>query len=52
VPLPSALVFLILLANDKPVLGPWANSTAQNWVTGVIAWAVLTFFFSVALMTT
>ena len=41
--LPSALVFLILLANDKPVLGPWANSTAQNWVAGVIAWAVLTF---------
>ena len=41
--LPSALVFLILLANDKPVLGPWANSTAQNWVGGVIAWAVLTF---------
>jgi hypothetical protein len=41
--LPSALVFLILLANDKPVLGPWANSTAQNWVAGVIAWSVLTF---------
>ena len=41
--LPSALVFLILLANDKPVLGPWANSTAQNWVAGIIAWAVLTF---------
>src|SRR6202167_4068442 len=41
--LPSALVFLILLANDKPVLGPWANSTAQNWVAVVIAWAVLTF---------
>ena len=41
--LPSALVFLILLANDKPVLGPWANSTAQNWAGGVIAWAVTTF---------
>ena len=41
--LPSALVFLILLANDKPVLGPWTNSTAQNWIGGVIAWIVLTF---------
>jgi Mn2+/Fe2+ NRAMP family transporter len=41
--LPSALVFLILLANDRPVLGPWTNSTAQNWVAGVIAWAVTTF---------
>jgi Mn2+/Fe2+ NRAMP family transporter len=41
--LPSALVFLILLANDKPVLGPWTNSTAQNWIAGVIAWTVLTF---------
>jgi len=41
--LPSALVFLILLANDKPVLGPWTNSSAQNWIAGVIAWIVLTF---------
>jgi NRAMP (natural resistance-associated macrophage protein)-like metal ion transporter len=41
--LPSALIFLILLANDKPLLGPWANSTAHNWVVGVIAWIVTTF---------
>jgi Mn2+/Fe2+ NRAMP family transporter len=41
--LPSALVFLILLANDRPVLGPWTNSTAQNWIAGIIAWTVLTF---------
>jgi NRAMP (natural resistance-associated macrophage protein)-like metal ion transporter len=41
--LPSALVFLILLANDKPLLGPWANSPAHNWVVGVIAWIVTTF---------
>jgi Mn2+/Fe2+ NRAMP family transporter len=41
--LPSALVFLILLANDEAILGPWANSTAQNWIAGVIAWAVTTF---------
>lgn len=41
--LPSALVFLVLLANDKPVLGPWTNNTAQNWVSGVIVWVVTTF---------
>jgi Mn2+/Fe2+ NRAMP family transporter len=41
--LPSTLVFLVLLANDKALLGPWANSTAQNWVSGVIVWAVASF---------
>jgi Mn2+/Fe2+ NRAMP family transporter len=41
--LPSALVFLILLANDKPVLGPWSNTSVQNWIGGIIAWVVLTF---------
>jgi NRAMP (natural resistance-associated macrophage protein)-like metal ion transporter len=41
--LPSALIFLILLANDKPLLGPWANSPGHNWVVGVIAWIVTTF---------
>jgi Mn2+/Fe2+ NRAMP family transporter len=41
--LPSALILLILLANDKPVLGPWTNSTTQNWIGGLIAWVVTTF---------
>ena len=41
--LPSALIFLVLLANDKPVLGPWTNSTAHNWVCGLVVWAVTTF---------
>jgi Mn2+/Fe2+ NRAMP family transporter len=41
--LPSALVFLILLANDKPVLGPWTNSRGHNWVVGIVAWVILTF---------
>ena len=41
--LPSALVFLVLLANDKPVLGPWTNSTAHNWACGLVVWAVTTF---------
>jgi hypothetical protein len=41
--LPSALVFLVLLANDKAVLGPWTNSRAQNWLSCVLVWTVLTF---------
>ena len=41
--LPSTLVFLVLLSNDKAVLGPWSNSPAQNWVCGVLVWAVTTF---------
>jgi Mn2+/Fe2+ NRAMP family transporter len=41
--LPSALVFLVLLANDKQLLGPWANRPAHNWVCGVVVWAVATF---------
>jgi Mn2+/Fe2+ NRAMP family transporter len=41
--LPSALVFLILLVNDKPVLGPWTNNSAQNWIGGLVVWAVTTF---------
>jgi len=34
--LPSATVFLLLLSNDKPVLGPWANTYAVNIFTGVV----------------
>jgi Mn2+/Fe2+ NRAMP family transporter len=41
--LPSTLVFLVLLANDKAVLGPWVNGTAQNWASGVLVWGVTTF---------
>ncbi|MDH6142681.1 MULTISPECIES: NRAMP family divalent metal transporter [Kitasatospora] len=41
--LPSAVVFLLLLANDKAVLGPWVNTARQNAVAGLIAWAVTTF---------
>jgi Mn2+/Fe2+ NRAMP family transporter len=41
--LPSALVFLVLLANDKALLGPWTNNITQNWISGVIVWAVTTF---------
>jgi NRAMP (natural resistance-associated macrophage protein)-like metal ion transporter len=28
--LPSAIVFLVLLCNDKEILGPWVNKTWQN----------------------
>jgi Mn2+/Fe2+ NRAMP family transporter len=34
--LPSATVFLLLLCNDKAVLGPWANSKRLNWFTAAI----------------
>lgn len=39
--LPSATVFLVLLCNDKAVLGPWVNSVRQNIVAGVIVWALV-----------
>jgi Mn2+/Fe2+ NRAMP family transporter len=40
--LPSATVFLLLLCNDKAVLGPWVNSRRVNLFTGaVIALLVL-----------
>ncbi|SDR36630.1 NRAMP (natural resistance-associated macrophage protein) metal ion transporters [Rhizobiales bacterium GAS113] len=40
--LPSATVFLLLLCNDKPVLGPWVNPRWLNYFTGsVIAVLVL-----------
>jgi Mn2+/Fe2+ NRAMP family transporter len=34
--LPSATVFLLLLCNDKAVLGPWVNSRPLNLLTGAI----------------
>ena len=34
--LPSATVFLLLLCNDREVLGPWVNGLALNIFTGVI----------------
>jgi NRAMP (natural resistance-associated macrophage protein)-like metal ion transporter len=34
--LPSATVFLLLLCNDKAVLGPWANSKKTNVFTAAI----------------
>jgi Mn2+/Fe2+ NRAMP family transporter len=34
--LPSATVFLLLLCNDKQVLGPWVNGLATNVASGIV----------------
>jgi Mn2+/Fe2+ NRAMP family transporter len=34
--LPSATVFLLLLCNDRAVLGPWVNGLFINLLTGVV----------------
>jgi Mn2+/Fe2+ NRAMP family transporter len=34
--LPSATVFLLLLCNDRAVLGPWANTRGLNLFTGAV----------------
>ncbi|MDR3661244.1 MAG: divalent metal cation transporter [Mycobacterium sp.] len=39
--LPSATVFLVVLCNDKAVLGPWVNTMRQNIVAGVIMWSLI-----------
>jgi hypothetical protein len=39
--LPSATVFLLLLCNDRDVLGPWVNSTRLNIFTSAVVWALV-----------
>ena len=39
--LPSASVFLLLLCNDREVLGPWVNRLWLNWVAGLIVGILL-----------
>ncbi|MCV7397998.1 Nramp family divalent metal transporter [Mycobacterium paraseoulense] len=39
--LPSASVFLLLLCNDREVLGPWVNRAWLNWVAGLIVGTLL-----------
>ena len=39
--LPSATVFLLLLCNDKAVLGPWVNSRKVNYFSGAIVAALV-----------
>jgi Mn2+/Fe2+ NRAMP family transporter len=48
--LPSATVFLLLLCNDKEVLGPWVNGPVLNVVASVIVSILLV--LSLILMTT
>uniref|UniRef100_UPI001C2103BB Nramp family divalent metal transporter n=1 Tax=Nocardia alni TaxID=2815723 RepID=UPI001C2103BB len=49
--LPSASVFLLLLCNDRQVLGPWVNRTWLNIVAGVIV-AVLLLLSGILMATT
>ena len=39
--LPSATVFLLLLCNDKAVLGPWVNGRWPNLFTGAVIWVLV-----------
>jgi Mn2+/Fe2+ NRAMP family transporter len=39
--LPSASCFLLLLCNDKEVLGPWVNRAWLNWLAGIIVGVLL-----------
>ena len=39
--LPSATVFLLLLCNDREVLGPWVNGRWQNLFTGGVVAALV-----------
>ncbi len=39
--LPSASVFLLLLCNDREVLGPWINRPWLNWVAALIVGTLL-----------
>ncbi|MDT5347667.1 MAG: hypothetical protein QOH91_954 [Mycobacterium sp.] len=39
--LPSATVFLVLLCNDRAVLGPWANTVRQNVIAWTIVWSLV-----------
>jgi NRAMP (natural resistance-associated macrophage protein)-like metal ion transporter len=40
--LPSAAVFLLLLCNDKAVLGPWVNGRTLNTFTSVVVGVLVT----------
>jgi len=40
--LPAATVFLLMLCNDKAVLGPWVNGRRTNAFTAVVITALIT----------
>jgi Mn2+/Fe2+ NRAMP family transporter len=39
--LPSATVFLLLLCNDKVVLGPWVNGIKTNIFSSAVVWVLV-----------
>ncbi len=39
--LPSATVFLVLLCNDRVLLGPWSNTVRQNIFAWAIVWSLV-----------
>jgi Mn2+/Fe2+ NRAMP family transporter len=39
--LPSATVFLVLLCNDRAVLGPWVNTVRHNIIAWTIVWSLV-----------
>jgi NRAMP (natural resistance-associated macrophage protein)-like metal ion transporter len=39
--LPSAIVFLVLLCNDRDVLGPWVNTRRTNLLASVVIWVLV-----------
>src|SRR5271157_5290451 len=49
--LPSATVFLLLLCNDKDVLGPWVNRPWLNAVAGIIVSILLAMSFVLMITT-
>ncbi len=49
--LPSATVFLLLLCNDKDVLGPWVNRTWLNILSAIIVSVLLMLSFVLMITT-
>ncbi len=49
--LPSATVFLVLLCNDKHVLGPWVNTKWLNAIAGIIIGVLVMLSFILAATT-
>jgi Mn2+/Fe2+ NRAMP family transporter len=50
--LPAALVFLILLLNDRQTMGQYCNTASQNWIAGgiVVAIVVLSTLYGVSVL--
>lgn len=49
--LPSATVFLVLLCNDRAVLGPWVNTVRQNIIAWAIVWSLVLLSLALAATT-